>query len=181
MFGCWETLHVIKAGMEASGYAGAADRAKLIEAVEAMTDMPASAAHPQGPKVFNGKTHQVFGQQYITKVTEGKLILAHTAPISDTLYPDEVDYTSQALSGPSPCRQSAAETPGPAGCRSIGVAPRHWSRFFSSTMITWVGVSPTFSPIWVCASDHMMSPALNSRIMDLPPGSVIFRRNGSTA
>jgi branched-chain amino acid transport system substrate-binding protein len=97
MFGCWETLHVIKAGMEACAYAGPMDRAKLIEAVEAMTDMPASAAHPQGPKVFNGKTHQVFGQQYITKVTEGKLILAHTAPISDTLYPDEVDYTTQPL------------------------------------------------------------------------------------
>ena len=35
MFGCWETLNIIKAGMEASGYQGPADRAKLIEAVEA--------------------------------------------------------------------------------------------------------------------------------------------------
>jgi len=97
MFGCWETLHVIKAGMEAAGYQGAADRGKLIEAVEAMTDMPASNAHPQGAKLFNGKTHQVFGHQYITKVTDGKLILAHTTSIEDTLYPDEVDYTTQSL------------------------------------------------------------------------------------
>ncbi|MCP5086307.1 MAG: ABC transporter substrate-binding protein [Rhodobacteraceae bacterium] len=97
MFGCWETLHVIKAGMEASGYAGAGDRAKLIEAVEAMTDLPASNAHPQGAKVFNGKTHQVFGHQYITRVTDGKLKLAHTTSIEDTLYPDEVDYTTQAF------------------------------------------------------------------------------------
>ncbi|HUS53341.1 MAG TPA: ABC transporter substrate-binding protein [Thermohalobaculum sp.] len=97
MFGCWETLHVIKAGMEAAGYSGPGDRAKLIEAVEAMTEMPLSQGHPQGPKLFNGKTHQVFGQQYITKVVNGKLLLAHTAPIADTLYPDEVDYTTQSF------------------------------------------------------------------------------------
>ncbi len=95
MFGCWETLHVIKAGMEASGYSGPGDRAKLIEAVEAMTDMPHSNEHPQGAKLFNGKTHQVFGHQYISKVTGGKLIVAHTTSIEDTFYPDEADYTAQ--------------------------------------------------------------------------------------
>ncbi|TMV11502.1 ABC transporter substrate-binding protein [Arenibacterium halophilum] len=97
MFGCWETLHVLKAGMETAGYAGPDHRAKLIEAVEAMTDMPHSMEHPQGAKVFNGKTHQVFGHQYITKVTDGKLMLVHTTSIEDTMYPDEVDYTTQAL------------------------------------------------------------------------------------
>ena len=97
MFGCWETLHVIKAGMEASGYAGTDDRGKLIEAVEAMTDMPHSQAHPQGAKLFNGKTHQVFGHQYISRVVDGKLQQVHATSIDDTLYPDEVDYTTQSL------------------------------------------------------------------------------------
>lgn len=97
MFGCWETLHVIKAGMESAGYQGPGDRAKLIEAVEAMTDMPHSNEHPQGAKLFNGKTHQVFGHQYISKVTGGKLIVAHTTSIEDTFYPDETDYTSQSF------------------------------------------------------------------------------------
>ena len=97
MFGCWETLHIIKAGMEASDYQGPADRQKLIEAVEAMTDMPESDAHPQGPKVFNGKTHQVFGVQYISKVQDGRLVKVHTTSIEDTLYPDEVDYTTQSF------------------------------------------------------------------------------------
>ncbi len=97
MFGCWETLHVVKAGIEASNYQGTKDRAALIEAVEAMTDMPHSNAHPQGAKIFNGKTHQVFGHQYITKVVDGKLLLVHTTSIEDTFYPDEVDYTTQAL------------------------------------------------------------------------------------
>ncbi|MBK0326366.1 ABC transporter substrate-binding protein [Rhodobacteraceae bacterium F11138] len=97
MFGCWETLYVIKAGMETAGYQGPADRAKLIEAVEAMRHMPLSDEHPQGAKLFNGKTHQVFGPQYISKVTDGKLLVVHTTSIEDTMYPDEVDYTSQAF------------------------------------------------------------------------------------
>ena len=97
MFGCWETLNVIKAGMETAGYQGPADRSKLIEAVEAMSDMPHSLDHPQGPKRFNGKTHQVFGQQYISRVTEGMLKVEHTASIEDGMYEDEVDYTAQSF------------------------------------------------------------------------------------
>ncbi|MEM6619204.1 MAG: hypothetical protein AAF631_07880, partial [Pseudomonadota bacterium] len=99
MFGCWETLHIVKNGMEAAGYNGPADRAKLIEAVESMTDMPAGAAHPQGAKRFNGRTHQVFGHQYISQVKDGRLDLVHTTSIDDTLYPDEVDYTQQSFCG----------------------------------------------------------------------------------
>ena len=97
MFGCWETLYIIKAGMEAAGYRGPQDRASLIEAVEAMTDLPHSREHPQGAKRFNGRTHQVFGHQYISKVTNSKLVLEHTTSIEDTLYPDEVDYTTHSF------------------------------------------------------------------------------------
>ncbi|MEM9430285.1 MAG: ABC transporter substrate-binding protein [Pseudomonadota bacterium] len=97
MFGCWETLYILKAGMEAAGYQGPADRAALIEAVEAMTTMDEGPAHPQGPKLFNGKTHQVFGRQYISKVEEGKLVRVHSTTIEDTFYPDEVDYTTQSF------------------------------------------------------------------------------------
>ena len=55
MFGCWETLNVIKAGMEASGYQGTADRQKLIEAVEGMTNMPHSDDHPQGANALTAR------------------------------------------------------------------------------------------------------------------------------
>jgi branched-chain amino acid transport system substrate-binding protein len=95
MFGCWETLYVVKAAMEAAGYAGPQDRAKMIEAVEAMTAMPHSFEHPQGAKLFNGKTHQVFGHQYISRVNGGRLDVVHTTSIEDTFYPDETDYTKQ--------------------------------------------------------------------------------------
>ncbi len=97
MFACWETLYVIKQGMEAAGYKGPEDRTKLIEAVEAITDMPESNEHPQGAKLFNGKTHQVFGPQYISKVEGGKLVVQHTTSLEDGFYPDEVDYTTQSF------------------------------------------------------------------------------------
>ena len=97
MWGCGETLHVIKAAMEAANYQAPADRASLIEAVEAMSDMPESQAHPQGAKIFNGKTHQTFGHQYITKVTDGRLVPAHSTSIEDTSYPDQTDYTNRSF------------------------------------------------------------------------------------
>jgi len=97
MFGCWETLNIIKAGMETANYQGPADRAKLIEAVESMTVMMPSLDHPQGPKIFNGKTHQTFGLQYISQVQDGKMVLKHTTSIEDSLYEDEVDYTAQSF------------------------------------------------------------------------------------
>lgn len=97
MFGCWETLYIIKQAMEAADYQGPQDRAKLIEATEAITDIPEGPEHPQGAKLFNGKTHQVFGHQYISRVESSRLVLAHTTSIDDTLYPDEVDYTTQSF------------------------------------------------------------------------------------
>jgi branched-chain amino acid transport system substrate-binding protein len=97
MFGCWETLNIVKRGMEMADYKGTADRQKLIEAVESMSDMALSDDHPQGAKIFNGKTHQTFGHQYISKVEGGKLALVHTTSIEDTMYEDEVDYTTQSF------------------------------------------------------------------------------------
>lgn len=98
MFGCWETLFLLREAMTMADYkSDQASRVRLIETVESMSEIPASEEHPQGPKIFNGKTHQVFGQQYITKVENGRLNLAHATSIEDTFYPDEVDYTSQSF------------------------------------------------------------------------------------
>lgn len=97
MFSVWETLSVIKQGMEASGYQGPADRQKFVEAVEAMTSFDAGNDHPQGAKVFNGKTHQVFGHQFISKVEGGKLMRVHQTAIEDGQYADAVDYSTQSF------------------------------------------------------------------------------------
>ncbi|MCB2125356.1 MAG: ABC transporter substrate-binding protein [Rhodobacteraceae bacterium] len=97
MFSAWETLFVIKAAMEAAGYQGVADRQKVVEAMEAMEGMDAGNDHPQGPKVFNGKTHQVFGLQSISRVQSGQLVRVHQTAMEDGFYPDEVDYTTQSF------------------------------------------------------------------------------------
>ena len=99
MFGCWETLHVLKQAIEASGYQSAtdADKAKLIEATEAMTEFKESNEHPQGDKVFNGKIHQCFGHQNISRVEGGKLNVVHRTAIEDGMYEPEADYTTQPL------------------------------------------------------------------------------------
>ena len=97
MFGCWETLYVIKQAMEAAGYQGPADRGKLVEATEALTAFAEGKEHPQGDKTFNGKLHQAFGHQYISKVEGGKLKVVHRTAIEDGLYEPEGDYTTQPL------------------------------------------------------------------------------------
>ena len=97
MFGCWESLYAIKAGVEASGYKDGNDKAKFIEAIEAVTSFEESAAYPQGTKTFIGKTHQSFGRQFISKVEGGKLNVVHTTSIEDGMYDAAADYTSQAL------------------------------------------------------------------------------------
>lgn len=97
MFGCWETLYFIKQAMEASGYRGPEDRAKLVEASEAITDLPEGAERPQGSKVFNGKLHQMFGTQNISVVENGRLNVVHRTSIEDGQYEPEADYTTQSL------------------------------------------------------------------------------------
>jgi len=97
MFGCWETLYVIKQAMEAAGYKGPEDRKKLVEATEALTAFPEGKEHPQGDKTFNGKLHQAYGHQNISKVEGGKLKVVHRTKIEDGLYEPEGDYTTQAL------------------------------------------------------------------------------------
>jgi len=99
MFGCWETLHVIKQAVEKSGYRdpAAGDYRKFIESLEAETGFAEGLAHPQGAKRFNGRLHQCYGHQHLSKVEGGRLKVVHRTAIEDSLYPPEGDYTKQSL------------------------------------------------------------------------------------
>ncbi len=97
MFSVWETLFVIRDAMAACDYQGVGDRQAFVEAIEAMTAFPESLEHVQGDKIFNGKTHQVFGHQFISRVDGGKLVKVHTTAIEDSMYPDAVDYTTMSF------------------------------------------------------------------------------------
>ena len=88
-----------------------------------MTDMPHSREHPQGAKRFNGKTHQVFGHQYISRVEDGFLRRVHTTEIEESIYPDEVDYTTRrSVTG------AAGERTGTDMKRAPRGAPLSWRR-----------------------------------------------------
>src|SRR5690606_34220513 len=56
MFGCWETLYVIKKAMEDADYKGPEDRVKLVEATEALTEFAEGPEHPRGPKTLDRTT-----------------------------------------------------------------------------------------------------------------------------
>jgi branched-chain amino acid transport system substrate-binding protein len=97
MFGCWETLFVVKQAVEKSGYKGPKDYKALVEALEGFQEFPEGIQHPQGPKRFVGQVHQVYAQQFISKVEGRRLKVVHRTRIEDSLYPPEADYTKQPL------------------------------------------------------------------------------------
>lgn len=97
MFGVWETLFVIKEVVEKSGYRGPQDVRAFIETLEKIERFDEGLGHPQGPKRFVGRLHQVFGQQFISQVTGKKLRVVHRTRIDDGMYPPEADYTKQPL------------------------------------------------------------------------------------
>ena len=99
MFGCWETLFVIKRAVEESGYRSRNpdDVAALIETLEGFGSFDEGIPHPQGYKEFNGALHQCFGRQFISEVREGRLAVVHTTSIEDGRYEAEADYTIQSL------------------------------------------------------------------------------------
>ncbi len=97
MFSVWETLFAIKKAMELSGYKGPAQKVAMLEAMESITGFAESNEFPQGDKVFNGKTHQSFGHQYVSKVSGGRLEVIHRTTIEESFYPDEVDYTKMSF------------------------------------------------------------------------------------
>ncbi len=97
MFGCWETLFVLKQAVEQSGYRGPGDYPALIETVENFQWFNEGLEHPQGPKRFLGAIHQSFGHQFVSKVVGRKLQVVHRTAIEDSLYEPEADYRKQPL------------------------------------------------------------------------------------
>lgn len=98
MFGCWETLFVIKRAVEQSGYKRPGpDYKAFIETLEGFASFPEGQEHPQGAKKFVGRLHQVFGHQVISRVDKRRLTVVHRTAIEDSMYAPEADYTKQPL------------------------------------------------------------------------------------
>ncbi|MDQ1850748.1 ABC transporter substrate-binding protein [Gemmobacter fulvus] len=93
----WQAIFTIKDAIEASGYRNKANAADFVAALEEMTEFSGSNGHPQGRQIFNGKMHQSFGSNFISRVEGGRLnTIAKTEP-EDGLYETDTDYTVQSL------------------------------------------------------------------------------------
>jgi branched-chain amino acid transport system substrate-binding protein len=92
-------MFVIKQAVEQSGYQNPTpkDYKALIETLENFRWFNEGIEHPQGHKKFNGRLHQSFGQQFISKVKNRKLKVVHRTKIEDSIYSSNTDYTKQAL------------------------------------------------------------------------------------
>ncbi|MEM3096760.1 MAG: ABC transporter substrate-binding protein [Nitrososphaerota archaeon] len=99
MFSCWETLFIIKAAVEQSGYSRQTpeDYRAFITTLENFEWFNEGNQHPQGPKKFNHNLHQSFGQQFISRVENSRFKVVHKTSIEDSLYESDVDYTKQPL------------------------------------------------------------------------------------
>lgn len=99
MFSCWETLFVIKDAVEQSGYSRQTpeDYRAFITTLENFEWFNEGNQHPQGRKMFNGKLHQCFGQQFISRVENARFKVVKRTSIEDSLYESDVDYTKQPL------------------------------------------------------------------------------------
>lgn len=97
MFAPWETIFAMKTAMEMADYKGPAQKVDFLEAMESITGFEESNEFPQGNKTFNGKTHQCFGHQSISKVVDGKLDVVYRTTIEETMYEDETDYTAMSF------------------------------------------------------------------------------------
>lgn len=97
MHSVWESLFTIKQAVEDTGWTTKADNPRLISYLENVERLDEGIAHPAGPKLFNGKNHQAFGQHFISRVESGKLNVKVRVPIEASLYEPEVDYRTQPL------------------------------------------------------------------------------------
>lgn len=90
-FAAWQTLFMLKQAVEKSGWRSRDDHMKLIQALEGMQGK-ASREFPQGDFFIRAEDHQIFHDQYIAQIRDGKLLERARVPKEELLYPPEVNY-----------------------------------------------------------------------------------------
>lgn len=88
----WVNLHVIKAGIEASGWRAKADTPAFIEALEGMS-FKASLDFPSGDFFIRPADHRAFRDYFIERVQGDRLLVAEHFPKALGLYDPPVDVT----------------------------------------------------------------------------------------
>ncbi len=92
----WEHVHYIKHGIERSGWKTRKDNPGFIQALEGF-QAKASLDFPQGDKVLRAQDHQVFHDQYIERIEQGKIVVKQYIPKEKVTYEAKVDYTKEKV------------------------------------------------------------------------------------
>lgn len=92
----WQTMFIIKQGVEKSGWQSKADHPKFIKAVEGL-QWKQSLEFPQGDGSIRAEDHLIQTGLYIEQVSQGAIRMAARIGASETAYPPIVDHTKEAF------------------------------------------------------------------------------------
>jgi len=92
----WEHVHYIKHGIERSGWKSRKDNPGFIQALEGL-QVKASLDFPQGDKLMRAQDHQVFHDQYIERIEQGKIVVKQYVAKEKVSYEPKVDYTKEKV------------------------------------------------------------------------------------
>jgi branched-chain amino acid transport system substrate-binding protein len=86
----WTNLHVIKAGVEASGWKSRDDNPKLIETLEGMK-FKAGPGFPAGDMIIRPEDHRAFRDYYIEQVKGKHFVVVKVFKKEEGIYPPPTD------------------------------------------------------------------------------------------
>jgi branched-chain amino acid transport system substrate-binding protein len=86
----WTNLHVIKAGVEASGWKSRDDNPKLIETLEGMK-FKAGPGFPAGDMIIRPEDHRAFRDYYIEQVKGNHFVVVKVFKKEEGIYPPPTD------------------------------------------------------------------------------------------
>jgi branched-chain amino acid transport system substrate-binding protein len=82
----FEAMNFLKLGIQKSKFAGRADSARLIEALEGM-EVKEGDDFPQGDKTLRKEDHQAFLREFIFEIKGGKHRIVEVVPKEKTIFP----------------------------------------------------------------------------------------------
>lgn len=94
LFGSWQALSLLKAGIERSGWRTRRDNPALIAALEELHWLP-GPDFPQGAGFLRAEDHLAFHDHYLERVENGALEVLDQIPKERSLYEPPVDYTKE--------------------------------------------------------------------------------------
>ena len=92
----WTNVHVIKAGVEASGWKSRDDNPKLIETLEGMA-FKAGPGFPAGDMVIRPQDHRAFRDYYIEQIQGDHYVLVKHFNKEMGMYPPPVDLRKKGF------------------------------------------------------------------------------------